>query len=333
MSPGRRTSSLPPRLRARPRGKKVFYYYDAGGKPRREIALGSDYGAACRKWAEYEALGAPHETTFPDLAKRYKRDEIPKKAPRTQRDNEKELDKLLEFFGDPPAPLDQITPVHVRQYLDWRGAPVRANREIALFSHMFNRAREWGLTIHSNPCAGVRKHRELGREVYVTDVQYKAVWEVADEPLRNAMDLAYLTGQRPADVLRMTVDDLSDDHLNVRQGKTGKKLRIALTGELLDLVQRLKRYREQRSALSAQLVVLEDGSAMGYVTLRSRFDRARRKVPGAAWQLRDLRAKAASDKADAAPLLDVRDQLGHGSVKMTEHYVRGRRGKKVTPTR
>ena len=33
------------RKRLRPRGK-IYYFYDAGGKPRKEIALGSDYGAA-----------------------------------------------------------------------------------------------------------------------------------------------------------------------------------------------------------------------------------------------------------------------------------------------
>jgi hypothetical protein len=32
----------------------------------------------------------------------------------------------------------------------------------------------------------------------------------ANEPLRDAMDWAYLTGQRPADTLRMTAHDIID---------------------------------------------------------------------------------------------------------------------------
>jgi len=31
--------------------------------------------------------------------------------------------------------------------------------------------------------------------VYISDPIYQAVWAVADAPLRDAMDLAYLTGQ------------------------------------------------------------------------------------------------------------------------------------------
>jgi hypothetical protein len=76
--------------------------------------------------------------------------------------------------------LDEIKPVHIRQYLDWRvkhaqskliqlneeralrnlpplkmsgkEGQVRANREKALFSHIFNTARSLGLTNSPNPC-------------------------------------------------------------------------------------------------------------------------------------------------------------------------------------
>ncbi|MBE0268443.1 tyrosine-type recombinase/integrase, partial [Xylella fastidiosa subsp. multiplex] len=51
-------------------------------------------------------------------------------------------------------------------------------------------------------------------------------------------------------------------------------------------------------------------------------------------QFRDLRAKAATDKADlAGDMRQAQAQLGHASVTMTEHYVRKRKGAKVTPTR
>ena len=42
------------------------------------------------------------------------------------------------------------------------------------------------------------------------------------------MDLAYLTGQRPADVLVMRKDHIKDKALGVKQKKTHKKLRIML---------------------------------------------------------------------------------------------------------
>ncbi|WP_429325097.1 tyrosine-type recombinase/integrase [Paraburkholderia sp. GAS348] len=59
--------------------------------------------------------------------------------------------------------------------------------------------------------------------------------------------------------------------------------------------------------------------------LRFRFDRARlaARVEKDRFQFRDLRAKAGTDKTEASG--DIRAaqlQLGHKSLKMTEHYVR-----------
>jgi integrase len=85
-----------------------------------------------------------------------------------------------------------------------------------------------GYTNAPNHCTGIRGHREAGRDRYVTDAEYQAVWDVADVDLRDAMDLALLTAQRPADVLKMNRDDIADGALLVTQNKTGKKLRIAI---------------------------------------------------------------------------------------------------------
>ncbi|TYP80016.1 MULTISPECIES: tyrosine-type recombinase/integrase [Nitrosomonas] len=52
------------------------------------------------------------------------------------------------------------------------------------------------------------------------------------------------------------------------------------------------------------------------------------------FQFRDLRAKAGTDKADSSgDIRQAQKQLGHKSVTMTEHYVRDRKGNKVTPTK
>lgn len=40
------------------------------------------------------------------------------------------------------------------------------------------------------------------------------------------MDIAYLNGQRPADVLKMRCSDIRDGFLWVTQNKTGQKLRV-----------------------------------------------------------------------------------------------------------
>jgi integrase len=363
-----RWENLPARMRARVRKYGTYYFYDKGGKPRVEIPLGSDFVEAVKKWAELEKDATPtaSKPNFLYAAERYTREIIPTKQPRTQEDNIKELRFLIEFFGNPPAPLDEIKPVHIHQYMDWRikkakelaqqknaerisrglaplaiaetTGKVRANREKALFSHIFNKARQWGLTAAPNPCLGVDSFREDGRgDVYVEDVAYKAVYAAADEPTKEAMDLAYLTGQRPADVLAYTEADIKDGLIAVQQGKTKKKLRIEIVGELAALINRIQSRKRSLDGkvVSLQLIVNEQGRALTLHALQQRFDRARdlAKVDKTIFQFRDLRAKAATDTAEMTDTRTAQKQLGHASAAMTEHYIRNRLGDKVKPTK
>lgn len=48
--------------------------------------------------------------------------------------------------------------------------------------------------------------------------------------------------------------------------------------------------------------------------------------------MRDLRAKAAADKAKSSgEIRQAKDQLGHTTVVMTEQYIRNSKDKKVSP--
>lgn len=328
-----RNLNLPPGMRARRRGRRVYYYLDTGEKPRREIALGTDFILALRKYSELEAEQVHKDaTTFKAVADRYLRDTLPTKAPRTQKDNIKELDCLLKVFAN--APLEEIEPVNIRRYLDARSkvAPVRANREKALFSHIWNKAREWGYTDRPNPCAGVKGNRETGRDVYVEDADYIKTWQASDVVTRDLMDLIYLTGQRPGDVLKMAEPDIQGDILLVRQGKTGKKLRIAMIGELKSVIERILARKASYAVRSLRLVVDEKGQPLAAKSLNQRFIAAR-KAANTTFQLRDLRAKAATDKDAGKGASAAQKLLGHSTGQMTQHYIRNRLGDKVEPTR
>lgn len=324
----RRTANLdlPPRMHL----SDGAYYYVTTGKPRRWLPLGKDRTAALVKWANIEGEKRPLETGTVNAAwKRYLKDVVPTKAERTQADNLKEAKNLLAVFGD--MQLDDITPQLVREYLDLRGqdAKVRATREKALLSHLINKAREWGFTSAPNPCAGVKGWASK-RDRYISDDEYKALYSHAAAPLRDALDLALLTGQRPADVLKMDRTMLKDGALWIRQGKTGKKLRITIEGELATVVERCK-LRAAGYALSS-IYLLNNESGQRYTThmLRGDFEAARTKAKLPDVQFRDLRAKAATDieNPDRAKGL-----LGHANLAMTEHYIKGRVGDKVRPLR
>lgn len=350
--------NLPPRMRARESSSgRVFYYYDMGGRPRRELPLGPDFVEAVRKWTEYEG-GDAIVTAAPTLETvfaRYEREIIPTKRARTQRDNRGELKSLRKFF-DPAPPLEVVKPLHVRQFLDWRGkaAKTRADREKALLSHAWNKAREWGYTDRENPCRGVEGFNLPGRDEYVEDAVYQALYDVGDVMVCDAMDLAYLAGQRVCDTLELSTASIVDGCLRLRQSKGGKRLRIAIEGQLATVLARI----DARPAVqpkdakvvrlrSPRLVRAESGQHLTYSGFAQRFQGVRAKAIAKALeagkrdlaeaiarcQFRDLRAKAGTDKAEAGDSRDAQRLLGHASVTMTEHYIRNRKGDKVGPTR
>ncbi|XXQ68973.1 tyrosine-type recombinase/integrase [Neisseriaceae bacterium B1] len=338
-----RKRTLPARLRAKMSSSgKVFYYYDTCQKPRKWLPLGADYYEALKQYADLEmqycepelAQKIDETLTFAYVVKRYQREVLPRKSVATQQTNERELEKLLEFFNHPPAPINAIRPMHIREYLNWRSkkAAIRANREVALFSHIFNKAREWGYTDNENPVRGVKKNTERGRDVYVSDEVFWRVFEQADRHIRQLMLVAYLCSQRVADTLKLKLSDFHDDALWIQQNKTGKKLRVALIGVFADVV---KQILDERGEAKHDFLFSKNGQPISYNQLRYGMDKARRlaNVDKAEFQFRDLRAKAGTDKDEELGLNAAMDLLGHKNSSMTVHYVRHRKGKLVSPTR
>jgi lipopolysaccharide biosynthesis regulator YciM len=139
-------------------------------------------------------------------------------------------------------------------------------------------AREWGYTAKENPVKGVRKNKEKPRDFYADDTIWAAVYSQACDELMDAMDINYLTGQRPADVLKMMLTDIKDGALEVKQNKTKKKLRIMLeqNGVRSQLGRVIDRIRARdRKVASLFLIATRSGVALNKWTLRTRFDDAR----------------------------------------------------------
>lgn len=307
--------------------KGKTYYHVSTSIPRKWTKLDRDIAIAKRLWADIEGeQHNPQDHTFNALVARYRKKVLPTKAPQTQHDNEKELARLIAVFG--VMPIDSIKPHHIKRYLEERGktAKVRANREKALFSHVFNFARECGYTDAPNPCAGVKGHKEAGRDRYVEDEEFMAVWNKAHYSVQDAMDLAHLTGQRPADILKLNRTDIRDGMLWFTQNKTGKKLRVQIMGEFQILIERILS-REHNVMGGDALLQDGNGQRLSTGTLRSRFDKAR-KDADVSFQFRDIRAKTATDTEDLAVAQKL---LGHKTRAMTEHYTRNRKGEKVSP--
>lgn len=328
--------NLPLHMKARKRSSGTYFYYFNGTK---ELPLGKDYVAAVAKWAELESGNAKllvPKITFRFIAEKYFQSESYKaKAPRTQKDYLRDVAKLYEYFDNPPAPVDEIEPHHIALYRDWRKS-THSTQELGCFSAIWANAKEKGYTKLLNPASGIKRNRGAGRDVYVDDELFNRVYEKADQPTRDAMDLAWLAGQRPGDSLRFKETDIREGALWVHQGKTSARVRIEITGRLAEVIERIKARKAATPGIrSLALVVNERGLALSASALDNRFEAARRAagVELNSFQFRDLRAKAATETEEQIGMEAAQNLLGHKSSGMTAHYVRNRKGKLVKPTR
>jgi integrase len=341
---------LPPRMIRRERKRKsgyvwVSYYYDgrtADGK-RKEIPLGNDLDEAKVEWARLDRKAVPKPShLMGSVFDRYESQVMPGLTKGTQDDYQKGLRQLRKSFE--LAPVDAMTPQVIAQYRDTRSAKVRANREIALLSTIFTHAREWGLTDKANPCSRLRRNKEVPRDFYAGEIVWNAVYEEADQELKDAMDLAYLSGQRPGDVLKVSKTDINNGFLRVGQDKTGKLLRIRLHDSRLGIfLNELLDRKAMAGITTSVLITNKNGLRMSYAMLRNRWDEARERAATNAaangdtglaatirqFQFRDIRPKAASEIEDINRASRL---LGHSTEEMTKRVYR-RIGEVVSPTK
>lgn len=321
---------LPENLRfksvKRKSGKVVTYwFYRTTGKT--EISLGTDRNQALIKAVQMnlERESKSEQVTFAMIAKRYRDEVISTKKTSTQKSNLAQIKALIAFFSQ--APLDEIEPPHIQEYMQRRKhVQGMANNELALFHHIWKYARLWGYTKLPSPSEGVPKFPIKKRDNYVSDEIYTLVYQHAKQDMRDLMDLAYLTGQRPVDIATIQKSQIQDGYLYIRQQKTGAKLRIELIGKLAEII-------ERRSAETPNeyLFITKQGTRLSTRNIAVNFAALRQRLieqyPNFAdelnrFQFRDLRAKSGTDKAMLQGEDAARQQLGHTTIQMTKTYIR-----------
>lgn len=263
---------------------------------------------------------------------------------RTLADYTENIVPLKAYFG---AMLpEHIEPQHVQAYLDIgakAGRPVRANREKACLSSCLSWLMRTGrTTLKVNPCmqaSGTKGNPESKRERYVTHAEYIEVYEAAGTQVRLLMELTYRTLQRPeSDLLGWTPAVLArDPHSGARvlsfiQGKTGMRVKIALT-ERLELL--IHRAMGKVPVISQPLVHNRKGDGYTYSGITAMLTAAIRKVNKAreakglpkleSFGFRDLKGKGATDMWLAGhPIEQIQLLCGHSDKATTEKYIKAR---------
>jgi integrase len=161
-------------------------------------------------------------------------------SPRTQADNEHEKLALVRSLGH--CTLESVKPTTIAQYLEKRGAPVRANREISLLSRAFSWAVAQGLA-DRNPCLGVERNKEQSRKRSPSVAEIETVAAKGGAIVAAGARLAYLTGQRQAQIIGLRIDQLQEDGIHFPPAKKGDAVIVEWTAALRDAIEAAKKMR------------------------------------------------------------------------------------------
>lgn len=305
----------------------AYYFADKKGKWTR---LSDNLAEAMMKWTKLiEPTG--DIVCMHQLFDRYMTEVAPLKAAATYKTNTLEIQTLRKVFGE-MSPHD-IKAVSIYKFLDARGkvAPTRANREKALLSHVFSMAIRWGV-VENNPCRNVKRIPVIRRDRYISDDEFSAVKMIATSEIQLMMEFTYLTGLRQIDVLKLKVNDLSDEGIFVHVSKTKDKLLIEWSDSLLSVVEKIK--KQYRRYGTTTLFTNTKGMPYTSSGLQSVWQRLIKKaikknLISESFTFHDIRRKAATDLERKLGREMARQLLGHTDQKTTAIYISG--VKKVKP--
>ena len=287
------------------------------------IKLGVDKQEALKRYAEIMG-NLSQESGMSKLFNRYEADVIPAKAPRTRKDNLKEMKQLRGVFGGMHP--SEITTMHCQQYLDLRGksSKTQANHEIALLSHIFRKAMQWGI-VDRNPVKGAEKHKIKARDRYVEDWELDEFLKASTPFIKAWVDVKLMTGLRQGDLLALPLNALREDGIAVTSRKTGRKGFIAWTPALKKAINALKACNRVQGMT---VVCDRHGKPLSDSAFQNRWravmtDALEQTELAERFTEHDLRAKHATDVDQAGG--DATANLLHDDKRTTDAYLRSKK--------
>jgi hypothetical protein len=218
-------------------GGREYFYFQKGRSssspgPRLKLPKGPHDAEFWTTYKTYLGSEPPSGRTFDALIASYSiAPEFTKRSEATRRAYSRYLEIVSTAWGK--LHVGSLRPKHVIQFRDaWAETPVAANQLLSVLKMLIN----WGIPrefSETNPCIYVPKLQveEQGARPWPLWA-YELIEEHAREDIRRAVLLARYTGQRQADVLRMSPSHVEDGGINVVQQKTGKELWLPLHADL-----------------------------------------------------------------------------------------------------
>ncbi len=317
---------LPPRMYKR---GEVYYHACWIDRKLKWTRLSANKAEALTLWAAIEGQSTvPGEKTgtIGAAIARYEGEILPALRPRTQEDYHRILKALRDVFGH--MRIESLRRPDVAGYLDRRSAKVAANREIAVLSSVFAYSIRWGWA-EENPCLGVRRNKEKPRKRYITDAEMEKLRQCADEQWKCIIDLAYLTSMRRGDIMKLRLDQCTEEGLLVAQEKTGARVLYTWTPALRAVVSKARGLRRRIGSLS--LFASQDGTPYTVSGWNSAWRRLLAKSEVDDCHFHDIRAKSLTDASKIGGRDYAQALAGHADGSMTEVYIRDREFTHVRP--
>ncbi len=230
------------------------------------------------------------------------------------------------------ANLNELRMTDIRSYIRERRSIGRAastiNKEIGLLSAAINYARrEWGWDI-PNPVAGCRQKEPEGRLRWITREEAERLIRAASRNSRaphlvDFIRLALHTGCRRGELLHLEWHRVDLDSKLVffepEHTKTGKRRYVPLNKEASQAIVDRMRFRNEHCANSPWVFCDKKGNRI--TDLKHSFTSACQHAGIKDYLIHDMRHTCAAWLVSAGvPLAEVRDLLGHSTIKMTERY-------------
>jgi integrase len=294
--------------------------------------------------------------TMVDLAERYREEDLAGKPAKSQHDNWVHVTAhILPFKPTTRSPKmadRKVTEIHdgdikaLHKAITKAGHPVLANRVLATASAMFSLAlktragedRPWRNAELGNPCKGVERNSEEGRERFFSETEVAAISDALNEysaqernhPIAsqsavaaaNCIRFIMLTGCRPAEAMKATwkqVDEQPGFWIKPSATvKARKEHRLALSPPAIELLDRLRGTR--RKGVDWIFPGQVEGDHLKQ--LRSCWDFVRERVSSVANdRIYDLRHSFASFGAAGGLSLQIIGKLlGHTQARTTQRY-------------
>lgn len=280
---------------------------------------------AQRYLAEYAVVHKKPRTLGEDLLLLGLRKATADAPERWERNDNKRT--ILEVLG--AERIDAIGPAYVtRLHLAWKDTPTRANRALALLSHMFTMAEKWHLRpTLSNPCRHVERFKENKRERFLSAVELARLGETLTELEGKrgaqvfglaAVRLLIFTGARASEILSLTWAsvDLETGTARLADSKTGAKT-IFLNPPAVEVLQRLPHVDDNPHVI----VGGNPGAALTLSGLEQVWQDVRAKAGLGDVRLHDLRhsfASVAAARGQSLPVIGA--LLGHTQAATTQRY-------------